>query len=128
MSLDMCLYKRVKSSKKGELKEVCYWMDFTPVHNWFVNNIQSGVDNGGFYPLTKENLDSLIHTLKTVNDSKSEDVAKASFPIIAINSMFLCSGNYDEIYFEEVEIMLNQLTDVKNSFDFDKFELCYNYW
>lgn len=45
---------------------VAYWRKANAIHNWFVENIQNGVDDCGTYEVTKEKLEELLHTCTVV--------------------------------------------------------------
>jgi hypothetical protein len=53
--------------------EVGYWRKANAIHGWFVDNAQNGVDDCGYYELTKEILEKLLkeveETIKTKNTS-----------------------------------------------------------
>ena len=47
--------------------EVGYWRKANQIHNWFVNNVQNGVDDCGRYEVTKDDLQKLLTICKKVN-------------------------------------------------------------
>lgn len=47
-------------------KEVAYWRKANAIHNWFVNNIQNGIDDCRMYEVKKEQLEELLKTCKEV--------------------------------------------------------------
>ena len=59
-------------------KQVGYWRKANAVHNWFVENVQDGNDNCGYYVVTKEKIEELKETckkvLETLNDSEKETI------------------------------------------------------
>ena len=38
-------------------EKVGYWRKANQIHKWFVDNIQAGKDDCGYYPVTSENLE-----------------------------------------------------------------------
>ena len=69
MGLDMYLEKRRKFDADKERSEVAYWRKANQIHNWFVNNIQGGIDNCTYYEVTKEQLEDLLSVCKRVLDN-----------------------------------------------------------
>lgn len=61
MGLDMYLYKRKKESRENEIGVVAYWRKANQIHNWFVTNIQNGVDNCEPHPVTEQDIVKLLN-------------------------------------------------------------------
>ena len=60
MGLDMYLYKQKKNSEnKADI--VAYWRKANQVHNWFVTNVQDGVDNCEPHPVTEQDIVKLLN-------------------------------------------------------------------
>jgi hypothetical protein len=57
-------YEMWKSSRE----EVMYWRKANQIHNWFVLNIQNGIDDCGNYEITKEALETLLQQCKLVDE------------------------------------------------------------
>ena len=95
MGLNMCLNKKIyigaecdfneitgviDIKKKGEtipinfkkvtyiVEEAVYWRKANQIHKWFVDNIQNGVDDGGEYYVSKEDIQKLLETINTLFD------------------------------------------------------------
>lgn len=49
-------------------EEVGYWRKANAIHKWFVDNVQDGYDDCGYYEVTKEQLEDLLSTCLTVID------------------------------------------------------------
>jgi hypothetical protein len=47
-------------------EEIGYWRKANHIHDWFVNNVQNGVDDCGTYEVTKEQLEELKSVCETV--------------------------------------------------------------
>ena len=47
-------------------EEVAYWRKANQIHNWFVENIQKGVDDCGSYWVPKEKLEELVDVCKQI--------------------------------------------------------------
>jgi hypothetical protein len=48
------------------IEEVAYWRKANAIHNWFVQNVQSGEDDCGEYYVSTQNLKDLLDTCDTV--------------------------------------------------------------
>lgn len=64
MGLDMFLIRRKKNVKDFDNwyrdgDEIMYWRKVNSIHRWFVENVQKGVDDCGYYKVEKEQLESL---------------------------------------------------------------------
>lgn len=74
MGLDMYLIRKRKTNKQKiesfdwwEAKsEIAYWRKANQVHKWFVDNIQNGNDDCGYYKVTKNQLQDLIDKCKEI--------------------------------------------------------------
>ena len=60
MGLDMYLYKQKKNEEK-KIEMVAYWRKANQVHNWFVTNVQNGVDNCEPHPVTEQDIVQLLN-------------------------------------------------------------------
>lgn len=47
-------------------EEVGYWRKANAIHNWFVENVQEGIDDCGEYIVEKEDIEDLLETCKNV--------------------------------------------------------------
>lgn len=57
----------VKPERIAEISEdVAYWRKANQIHNWFVKNVQNGVDNCGHYHVSREQLKELVETCEKV--------------------------------------------------------------
>lgn len=61
MGLDMYLYKQKKENRENETAVVAYWRKANQVHNWFVTNVQNGVDNCEPHPVTEQDIVKLLN-------------------------------------------------------------------
>lgn len=88
--------------------EVMYWRKQNAIHNWFVENVQNGVDDCGDYPVSIEQLMALRDTCKSVVD----DHSKAPVLLPAKSGFFFGSTDYDEWYYEGAEATYNELSNL----------------
>ena len=61
--------------------EAGYWRKANAIHGWFVENVQNGVDDCGYYELTKEILDKMLEEVQTALKTKNPNafVPRAGF-------------------------------------------------
>ena len=56
-----------------------YWRN-KHIHEWFVENVQEGVDDCGTYYVTLDKIEELILTVERVLEKKDDEEAKALLP------------------------------------------------
>jgi hypothetical protein len=81
------------------IEEVGYWRKFNALHNWFVKNVQDGVDDCGEYYVSKGKLEELLMTLEAVNENPK--VAADYLP--PRSGFFFGNTDIDNYYKEEVK-------------------------
>lgn len=101
--------------------EVAYWRKANQVHRWFVENVQNGEDDCGYYPVTKEQLIELRDLCRDVLENR--DLAELRLPTCA--GFFFGSMNYDQWYFSDLEQTVEQITNILDSTDFDSEAIYY---
>ena len=57
-------------------KEVGYWRKANAIHNWFVENVQDGEDDCGYYVVKKEQLKTLQELCEKVYDTLDDNNMK----------------------------------------------------
>ncbi len=96
----------------GEIKnirvEVAYWRKSNAIHNWFVKNVQDGVDDCGNYYVSRDKLKELIALIQEVLDNKQS--ANKNLP--TASGFFFGSTDIDEYYFEDLKYSLDTLKKV----------------
>lgn len=98
---------------------VAYWRKVNAVHNWFVQNVQGGVD---------ECQDSYVTSsqLRQLRDLCSEALASKDATLLPTTSGFFFGGTeIDEWYWTGIEYTRNVLTDILVNPAFDGFEFHY---
>lgn len=95
MGLDMYLMKRIKDP---ENEDIGYWRKANAIHQWFVDNVQDGVDNCQEFEVRKEQLEELLEAVDKVIADHEE--AKEILP--TQGGFFFGSTDYDEYYFEDM--------------------------
>lgn len=153
MGLDMYLIKRRKNdAKDNSFNEVAYWRKANQIHKWFVDHVQDGVDDCGYYKVSVEQLRDLLATCRDVINMANttqeemdgglekidgewkqtkmmgriihnEDEIAAILPTGA--GFFFGSTEYNEWYLRDIEETIEQLEEVLFSTDFTKDEILY---
>ena len=99
--------------------EVGYWRKANAIHNWFVENVQDGIDECQLSLVSKEDLEELLSICKTVLETNQTD-------LLSIQSgFFFGSTNYDEWYYKDIEDTIKILEEVLANTDFDNEIICY---
>lgn len=93
--------------------EEAYWRKANAIHSWFVKNVQGGIDDLGWYTVSKEQLISLLETVNQVIEDKSlaEQLLPPQF------GFFFGSTDIDERYFDNLEYTKNQLEKLLETYD-----------
>lgn len=161
MGLDMNLYKHTyvgnKYKKDDEkvtinnlphikteristiVEELAYWRKANSIHNWFVQNVQRGVDTGQESYVEVEKLQELLDTINEVIDKSilidgqvhngttwtkdgtlehwepgkvilNPEVAESLLP--TQSGFFFGGTNYDQWYYEQLEYTRDILTEI----------------
>lgn len=101
-----------KDSKIKEVNvEFGYWRKANAIHNWFVNNVQDGVDECKEYYVSTEDINKL---LRVVNEVLA-DTTKANDLLPTKSGFFFGNTNYDEWYFRDLEYTKTMLENAVNS-------------
>jgi len=79
--------------------EVGYWRKANHIHRWFVENCQNGIDNCGYYFVSREDL----IRLKNICEEVVKDIKKAKELLPTYSGFFFGSMDYDEDYLKDVE-------------------------
>lgn len=108
---------------KGVTVEVGYWRKANHIHNWFVENVQNGVDDCGMYEVSMEQLNALRQVCVLVLESKDDEVSAKNLP--TQSGFFFGSTAYDEYYYQDVEDTI-KIIDHVLSLDFNAFTLEYH--
>jgi hypothetical protein len=131
-------YPNIKPERvKYVEEEVMYWRKFNALHNWFVENVQNGVDECQTSYVDREQIEELVNVLRQVKHSLEKspkgvvevvggwkDGKEYKVPIEVFEDTSVCeellptaSGfffggtEYDEYYFEQVKETLQVLEE-----------------
>lgn len=104
------------------IEDVGYWRKANNIHNWFVENVQNGVDDCCYHgEVTKEDLEELLDICHEV--ICNPNVAELRLP--TQGGFFFGSTDYDEYYFDDIRETMDIITKVLETTDFDKQMICY---
>lgn len=100
-------------------EEAGYWRKVNAVHNWFVNNVQNGVDECQKCYVQKEQLEELLRICKLIK----EDHTLAESLLPTQGGFFFGTTEYGDWYFQGIEDTIEILTKaLENS---DNYEYYY---
>ena len=102
-------------------EEVAYWRKANAIHKWFVENVQAGVDNCGYYEVSQYQLQELLDVCKQVYENPSS----ASELLPTTRGFFFGSTDYDEWYIEDIRHTGEMLSKILQETDFDKQMIAY---
>lgn len=124
MGLDMYLYGVIDEFNKSDYNigherkqiEIGYWRKANQIHNWFVENIQDGIDNCATYVVFRENLEELKSLCEEIiiNPEKAEELLPVR------SGFFFGSTEYDEFYMHDIQNTL-EIIDYALKSDYDFF-------
>lgn len=137
---------------KSIIEEVGYWRKANAVHKWFVDNIQGGNDDCGYYEVSSGQLKELLNICKLIKQKSvlkkgkiangcrfengkevpiMEDGEYIENPEVAAKYLPTQSGfffghtEYDQWYMENIEDTIDILTKVLKETDFDNKMVVY---
>lgn len=102
--------------KTGQADEIAYWRKANHIHNWFVKNVQNGIDECQSSEVSKEQLEQLLSDCKKV--LKHKDQARETLP--TASGFFFGGTDYDEYYFQDIKNTIQQIETILNDVDFDE--------
>ena len=100
-------FHKLGMSVKLVTEEVAYWRKANHIHNWFVNNVQNGVDDCGTYDVSTGDLSELIKLCEGVLEKRDDAFSKANLP--TTSGFLFGSTEYDEYYYNDVEHTIGML-------------------
>ena len=87
-----------------------WWRKANAIHNWFVKNVQGGIDNCERFYVSREDMKKLISTCKEV----LADTSKAETLLPSTSGFFFGSTEYDEWYYRNLEKTVKMLEHALN--------------
>lgn len=131
-------------------EEIVYWRKSNAIHHWFVENVQDGEDDCDYYKVHLSDLEDLLDTLKTVQDSiknkplvdqvfqdcngepytektfLTQDLTVAESLLPTQKGFFFGNTRYGKDYLDDIEFTIEKVKDLIDNFDFDNNYLIYN--
>lgn len=134
-------------------EELAYWRKANQIHNWFVENIQNGVDDCDVYEVSRKQIVDLLNTCQKVLDAsklvngkvyagstitkegemvenyksgkviKDSSVAKSLLP--TASGFFFGDTEYNEYYYSDICHTIDVLTKVLKDVDFEEYYVTY---
>lgn len=90
------------------IEEVGYWRKANHIHNWFVQNVQNGVDDCKSYYVEIKDLKELLDVCKQV--VKYPNLGESLLP--CSRGFFFGSNEYDEEYIRQVKYTIEVLEEI----------------
>lgn len=90
------------------VEEVGYWRKANAIHNWFVQNIQKGIDECQESYVEPNDLKELLQLCREIMDHN--ELAPDILPVTS--GFFFGSIEYDEWYFQDIEDTIKILEEV----------------
>lgn len=90
------------------IEEVGYWRKANAIHNWFVQNVQSGLDECQESYVEKNDILELLDICEKVRDDHT--LAPDLLPVTS--GFFFGSTEYDEWYFSDIDDTIKILEEV----------------
>lgn len=102
---------------KYVVEEVGYWRKANQIHNWFVQNVQNGIDECQESYVEREKLEELLKLCKEVkeNPSKAEELLPSA------EGFFFGNVEYNEWYYNDIDNTIQILEDVLSDETADDF-------
>lgn len=95
-----------------------YWRKANAIHAWFVDNVADGVDDCRQVPVTIEQVTTLRDLCKQILDAPAKNrVMLAEKLLPTRGGFFFGSTDYDQYYFADLRLTVEQLDRVLSSGD-----------
>jgi len=90
---------------KQVVAEVMYWRKSNQIHKWFVDNVQEGTDDCGYYEVTRDQLQALLDVITEVLEHRN----KAADLLPPQTGFFFGSQDVNEWYWDDLTQTKDQL-------------------
>jgi hypothetical protein len=108
-----------KQTRQIEM-EVMYWRKSNAIHQWFVDNVQSGTDDCGEYAVSREQLQELLDLIQAVIKSRDASLLPPSA------GFFFGSTEVDDWYWNDLRDTQDQLGGLLNDPAFKGWDFYYH--
>lgn len=136
-------YLVLSTSDSNDNPEMMYWRKANAIHNWFVENVQNGVDDCDYYEVSIDQLYDLmdccakilatIPKLETILASKeynyvfpTKAIETAQEVLPTVSGFFFGDTNYNYFYFQDILDTFNVLKKLIENFDSEKYFYYYH--
>ena len=99
------------------VEEVGYWRKANQIHNWFVENVQNGIDECQESYVSREQLQSLLDICRIVKIDKD----KAPQLLSTQSGFFFGGTEYDEWYFNDIDNTIQIIEEALSDENADDF-------
>ena len=99
------------------VEEVGYWRKANQIHNWFVENVQNGIDECQESYVSREQLQSLLDICRIVKIDKD----KAPQLLSTQSGFFFGGTEYDEWYYQDIDNTIQILEEALSDENADDF-------
>lgn len=100
---------------------LAYWRKANPIHKWFVDNCQNGIDECQETWVKRDKLVELLDVCKTV----LADLSKAHKLLPTQSGFFFGSSDYDEWYQRDLEYTVARLEKILEDSALDNVDFYY---
>jgi hypothetical protein len=100
---------------------VAYWRKANAIHDWFVQNVQGGVDECQEAWVSREQLQELI----TICEQVLADMSKAEQLLPTRSGFFFGGTDYDEFYKQDLEYTVERLKKILGDPALQKMDFYY---
>ncbi len=100
------------------VEEAGYWRKANQIHDWFVRNVQDGVDDCRNAYVSREKLQELLDLCRIVSIDKD----KAGDLLPTASGFFFGNTEYDEWYYQDIESTIKILEEALSDETADEFE------
>jgi len=101
--------------------KVAYWRKANAIHQWFVDNVQDGVDECQKAFVSREQLQTLLDLCKEIAESPK----KGSKLLPTANGFFFGSTEYDDYYIQDLQYTVERLEKILKDSALEKCEFYY---
>lgn len=114
-------FPEVKNRRvKNVIVEAMYWRKSNQIHKWFVDNVQRGVDDCGYYSVSHAKLQELIDLIsQALTDRDSSKLPTQG-------GFFFGSTDVDQWYWDDLESTRIELSKVLEDFNEKDWDFEYN--
>lgn len=104
----------------AEVSVTCaYWRKSNQIHNWFVENVQKGIDDCREYYVSKDKLKELREACRKALFNKDPQ------ELMPVEGFFFGGTDIDQYYWDDVKATIKKLDKVINHKDFEELSFYY---